>query len=220
MRLTAAGKFLLILVGLAVLGYAGWTYRNRLPISGLGGTADPAATPAAAPGSREASADAPTAASRSGVLAAVRQTGVLRVGMEPDAAPLHFINERKQEDGFDFRLAGRDREAMQSMAVLKISSGSSSGTSDVAKLDNALRTDSLSRMTGRGDRRRNTAIVLSAAGAAIIVLLGAVHLLFQRDSVAQQRSEGALRRHNEADEVRGRAKDATTCWASRRTTWR
>jgi ABC-type amino acid transport substrate-binding protein len=40
------------------------------------------------------------------VLASVRQTGVLRVGMEPDAPPLHFINPRKQEDGFDFRLAG------------------------------------------------------------------------------------------------------------------
>jgi polar amino acid transport system substrate-binding protein len=26
--------------------------------------------------------------------------------MEPDAPPLHFINDRKQEDGFDFRLAG------------------------------------------------------------------------------------------------------------------
>ncbi len=26
--------------------------------------------------------------------------------MEPEAPPLHFINDRKQEDGFDFRLAG------------------------------------------------------------------------------------------------------------------
>jgi ABC-type amino acid transport substrate-binding protein len=40
------------------------------------------------------------------VLARVRQTGVLRVGMEEDAPPLHFLNDRKQEDGFDFRLAG------------------------------------------------------------------------------------------------------------------
>ncbi len=31
MRLTPAGKFLLFLVGLGVLGYAGWTYRDRLP---------------------------------------------------------------------------------------------------------------------------------------------------------------------------------------------
>ena len=45
-------------------------------------------------------------APQKGVLARIRQTGVLRVGMEPDAPPLHFINDRKQEDGFDFRLAG------------------------------------------------------------------------------------------------------------------
>ena len=32
-RLTGAGKFLLVLVGLAVLGYAAWTYRDRLPFS-------------------------------------------------------------------------------------------------------------------------------------------------------------------------------------------
>ena len=44
--------------------------------------------------------------SAKGVLGNVRQTGVLRVGMEDDAPPLHFINDRKQEDGFDFRLAG------------------------------------------------------------------------------------------------------------------
>ena len=31
MRLTPAGKFLLFVVGLAVLGYAAWTYRDRLP---------------------------------------------------------------------------------------------------------------------------------------------------------------------------------------------
>jgi ABC-type amino acid transport substrate-binding protein len=32
---------------------------------------------------------------------------VLRVGMEPDAPPLHFINENQQEDGFDFQMAAR-----------------------------------------------------------------------------------------------------------------
>ncbi len=105
MRLTPAGKFLLVLVGLAVLGYAGWTYRNRLPLSGLRGTSDPASSPAA-PGPRDTDTGTPEAGPRTGVLAAVRQSGVLRVGMEPEAAPLHFINERKQEDGFDFRLAG------------------------------------------------------------------------------------------------------------------
>jgi ABC-type amino acid transport substrate-binding protein len=46
------------------------------------------------------------------VLASIRETGVLRVGMEEDAAPLHFINERKQEDGFDFRLAAIIAEAI------------------------------------------------------------------------------------------------------------
>ena len=40
------------------------------------------------------------------MLASVRQTGVLRVGMEPDAPPMRFINDRKQDDGFDFRVAG------------------------------------------------------------------------------------------------------------------
>jgi ABC-type amino acid transport substrate-binding protein len=102
MRLTPAGKFLLFIVGLGVLGYAGWTYRQQLPqIPGSGSTSStstpgvPAPAPAATP-----------AAERKGVLGNIRQTGVLRVGMEPDAPPLHFINPRKQEDGFDFRLAG------------------------------------------------------------------------------------------------------------------
>jgi ABC-type amino acid transport substrate-binding protein len=95
-RLTGAGKAVLFLVGVAVLGYVGWTYRDRLPIS-----TRPFEAPAAAPA---AGGEAPAA--QRGVLARIRQTGVLRVGMEPDAPPLHFINDRKQEDGFDFRLAG------------------------------------------------------------------------------------------------------------------
>jgi ABC-type amino acid transport substrate-binding protein len=100
MRLTGAGKFLLFVVGLGVLGYAVWTYRGQLPtqIPGMNrSTSTPDGTPAAKP--------AP-AAERKGILGNVRQTGVLRVGMEDDAPPLHFINDRKQEDGFDFRLAG------------------------------------------------------------------------------------------------------------------
>jgi ABC-type amino acid transport substrate-binding protein len=98
MRLTGPGKFLLFVMGLAVLGYAGWTYRDRLPtgLPGLGPTAS--STPAAP-------AAAPEPPARKGVLARIRQTGVIRVGMEPDAPPLHFLNDRKQEDGFDFRLA-------------------------------------------------------------------------------------------------------------------
>ncbi len=110
MRLTAAGKVLLFLVGLGVLGYAAWTYRDRLPTQNAStGQPGSAAAPATAPTSTSTETAARTAAStaeRKGVLANIRQTGVLRVGMEPDAAPLHFINDRKQEDGFDFRLAG------------------------------------------------------------------------------------------------------------------
>lgn len=98
-RLTLPGKLLLFLVGLGVLGFAAWTYRDRLPFQLPGSGETKQATKPAAPPS-------PDSPSRSGVLARITQTGVLRVGMEPDAAPLHFINERKQEDGFDFRLAG------------------------------------------------------------------------------------------------------------------
>jgi ABC-type amino acid transport substrate-binding protein len=101
MRLTPAGRFLLFVVGLGVLGYAGWTYRDQLPmrIPGTGGTSSTSSTSSAAPA-------ATPAAERRGVLGNIRETGVLRVGMEPEAPPLHFINDRKQEDGFDFRLAG------------------------------------------------------------------------------------------------------------------
>ncbi len=100
MRLTPAGKFLLFIVGLGVLGYAFWTYRGQLP-AGMPGTTSSTST---APPATDTTA--PTAAERKGVLGNIRQTGVLRVGMEEDAPPLHFINDRKQEDGFDFRLAG------------------------------------------------------------------------------------------------------------------
>ena len=101
MRLTPAGKFLLFIVGLAVLGYAGWTYRSQISARIPGGSTATSSAPTATPGPA-----APSAPARKGVLASVRQSGVLRVGMEPDAAPLHFLNARKQEDGFDFRLAG------------------------------------------------------------------------------------------------------------------
>jgi polar amino acid transport system substrate-binding protein len=102
MRLTPAGKILLFLVGLGVLGYAAWTYRGRMP-----SLSTERETPAAAPGATSRSAPAATsAAERKGVLASVRQSGVLRVGMEPDAPPIRFINDRKQDDGFDFRVAG------------------------------------------------------------------------------------------------------------------
>jgi ABC-type amino acid transport substrate-binding protein len=96
MRLTGAGKFLLVVVGLGVLAYAAWTYRSEIPFATSGGTRTASTPPPANPPE-----GGPT-----GVLARVRQTGVLRVGMEEDAPPLHFLNDRKQEDGFDFRLAG------------------------------------------------------------------------------------------------------------------
>ena len=104
MQLTPAGKFLLFIVGLGVLAYAGWTYRHQLPIGLPGRNAGPAVTPGTTP--------VPPAAERKGVLATIRETGVVRVGMEPEAPPLHFINARKQEDGFDFRLAGIVAEAL------------------------------------------------------------------------------------------------------------
>jgi ABC-type amino acid transport substrate-binding protein len=112
MRLTGPGKFLLFVVGLAVLGYAGWTYRNQLPFSMPGaGPAAPATAPPAT------AARDPQPPPQKGVLARIRQTGVVRVGMEPDAPPLHFINDRKQEDGFDFRLAAIIAEALGAKRV-------------------------------------------------------------------------------------------------------
>lgn len=107
MKLTGAGKALLVLVGLAVLGYAGWTYRDRLPFgTGSGSASNPSAGGAAPTAGGGSGSGGSSAGERKGVLANIRQTGVLRVGMEEDAPPLHFLNDRKQEDGFDFRLAG------------------------------------------------------------------------------------------------------------------
>jgi ABC-type amino acid transport substrate-binding protein len=93
MRLTFAGKFLFFLVGLCVLGFAAYTYRDKLPFQ-LPGI-----------GQRAASNEPKDEKAPTGVLARVKESGVLRVGMEPDAAPLHFVNDKQQEDGFDFRLA-------------------------------------------------------------------------------------------------------------------
>ena len=107
-RLTGAGRLLLFVVGIAVLGYVGWTYRDRLPM--FGGKDDAAVTP-------EKSVDATPATAPKGVLARIKESGVLRVGMEPDAPPLHFINDRKQEDGFDFRLAGLVAESLGAKRV-------------------------------------------------------------------------------------------------------
>jgi ABC-type amino acid transport substrate-binding protein len=114
MRLTPAGKFLLFLVGLGVLAYAGWTYRQQLPgLADMGERTAPG--PSASTGPTPATDSA--AGERKGVLASIRQSGVVRVGMEPEAPPLHFINARKQEDGFDFRLAGIISETLGAQRI-------------------------------------------------------------------------------------------------------
>jgi ABC-type amino acid transport substrate-binding protein len=113
MRLTGPGKFLLMLVGLAVLGYAGWTYRDRIMSSAPSASRpNPSSStaPSTSPSTPPSSGSAATP--RTGVLGRIKQTGVMRVGMEPDAPPLHFQNNRKQEDGFDFRLAGKIAESL------------------------------------------------------------------------------------------------------------
>lgn len=122
MQLTPAGKTLLFLVGLGVLGYTGWTYRDRLPKFGgdapsTPSTSAPAASTAAPGAPSGATGAAAPAGSRSGLLASIRQSGTIRVGMEPEAPPLHFINARKQEDGFDFRLAGVIAESIGAKKV-------------------------------------------------------------------------------------------------------
>lgn len=81
--------------------------------------------------------------------------------------------------------------------MVRISSAVSELAGEISKLDSALATEALAEVRDRAQRRRNTTLVLSAAGLSIAVLLGAVHLLFLRDSVSRQRSEAALRRHNE-----------------------
>jgi ABC-type amino acid transport substrate-binding protein len=113
MRLTGAGRAVLFLVGLAVFGYVGWTYRDRLTGIGGGSSAPAATTPPAA----TATPAAATPPAPKGVLAKIRQTGVMKVGMEPDAPPLHFINARKQEDGFDFRFAALIAEGLGAKRV-------------------------------------------------------------------------------------------------------
>jgi polar amino acid transport system substrate-binding protein len=125
MRLTTTGKVLFFMVGLAILAFTWWTYRDSLPKGLFGGGASTPAAPsgatAAAPGGASTATakapGAPAAAERKGVLASIRQTGVMRVGMEPDAPPLHFVNRRKQEDGFDFRLAGVLAESLGAKRV-------------------------------------------------------------------------------------------------------
>lgn len=99
MRLTGFAKAFITLVILALVGYVGYHYRDRL--LPLMAKKDAGSTPAA-------STSAPTAAQPAavrGVLARIRKDRVVRVGMEPDAPPLHFINDDGKEDGFDYRMA-------------------------------------------------------------------------------------------------------------------
>jgi ABC-type amino acid transport substrate-binding protein len=98
-------------VGLGVLGFAAYTYRDRISFERRETTSAP--PPTGGP----TDAAPPAAPARRGVLASIRQTGVLRVGMEPDAPPLHFINDRRQEDGFDFRLAAMIAEHLGAKRV-------------------------------------------------------------------------------------------------------
>ena len=100
MRLTGTGKVFFFVVGLGMLGYGGWAFYSSRPKS------ERPPSPGQAPGPSSEST-APEASTTTGnLLARIRSSGVLRVGMEPDAPPLHFINDRQQEEGFDFRIAG------------------------------------------------------------------------------------------------------------------
>jgi ABC-type amino acid transport substrate-binding protein len=82
-----------------MLGYGGWAFYSSRATTARSPEPVTAPTPAAA-------STAPAASTATGgVLARVKSSGILRVGMEPDAPPLHFINDRQQEEGFDFRIA-------------------------------------------------------------------------------------------------------------------
>ncbi len=117
MRLTGFAKAFVTLVILAVLAYVGYTYRDRLmPKPSSTAATTPASQTTAAPQTETA---APPAV-REHVLASIRKSGVLRVGMEPDAPPLHFLNDDKQEDGFDFRLAARIAKSLGAKKVVVV----------------------------------------------------------------------------------------------------
>ncbi len=98
-RLTGPGMALLFLIGVGIIGFAIWKYKlvdlesllKQTPSTSGSRGGDSSGSAGGAPG--------PT-----GVLRKVQTSSLLRVGMEPEAPPLHFINDSMQEDGFDFRL--------------------------------------------------------------------------------------------------------------------
>ncbi|MGH9557552.1 MAG: transporter substrate-binding and LysM peptidoglycan-binding domain-containing protein [Terriglobales bacterium] len=97
-RLTGPGMLLLFLIGVGIIGFALWKYK-LVDFETLFQQ-----TPSTS-GSSSSGSGGSTGAGPTGALRRVQSTGVLRVGMEPEAPPLHFINDSMQEDGFDFRLA-------------------------------------------------------------------------------------------------------------------
>lgn len=103
MKLTGFAKAFISLVILAVVGYVVYTYRGKL----IPKKSSEQAAQKSSDRPSETAASTETVAAPENVLAKVRETKVLRVGMEPDAPPLHYINDDQQEDGFDFRLAAR-----------------------------------------------------------------------------------------------------------------
>lgn len=122
-KLTPVGKLLLFVVGLGVLGYAGWQMgaldmlRGGEPVVRAPG-ATPAPTASTSALSTPAAAATPAESSGSGgVLARMKSNGTMRVAMEPDAPPLHYLNDRRQEEGFDFRVAG---EIAKSLGVARV----------------------------------------------------------------------------------------------------
>jgi signal transduction histidine kinase len=87
--------------------------------------------------------------------------------------------------------------AARALAVDELLNASAGLTQGISRLTRILQSESENLARKQAHRRRGAAVVLSASAVAMVVLLGAIHLLFQRDSVARHRSEAALRRHNE-----------------------
>ncbi len=107
MKLTGFAKGFITLVILAVIGYVVYTNRDRLKSMSKKSSTETTTAASTDTTRTDATSTAPPVAAPQNVLARVRQSKVLRVGMEPDAPPLHFINDDQQEDGFDFRIAAR-----------------------------------------------------------------------------------------------------------------